>query len=76
MEAQMTTNDAAARKKSYDRVQELVATNLPLIFLVSPNILVAAQSTVGNFHPAILEPYVLWNAEQLFLRHAGAATCP
>jgi len=76
MEAQMTTRDPAARKTLYDRVQELAAQNLPLIFLVSPNILVAAQSTVGNFHPAILEPYVLWNAEQLFLRRAGAAQCP
>jgi peptide/nickel transport system substrate-binding protein len=75
MEAQMTTNDVAARKKSYDRVQEIVAQNLPFIFLVSPNILVAAQSTVGNFRPAILEPYVLWNVDQLFLERDGAAKC-
>jgi peptide/nickel transport system substrate-binding protein len=75
MEAQMTTPDVAARKKLYDRVQEIVAQNLPFIFLVSPNILVGAQSTVGNFRPAILEPYVLWNADQLFLRRAGAAKC-
>ncbi|MGB2635896.1 MAG: ABC transporter substrate-binding protein [Candidatus Acidiferrum sp.] len=75
MEAQMTTNDPATRKKLYDRVQEIVAHNLPFIFLVSPNILVAAQSTVGNFHPAILEPYVVWNADELFLGRAGAAKC-
>jgi ABC-type transport system substrate-binding protein len=76
MESQMTTTDPAARKKLYDRVQQLAAENLPLIFLVSPNILVAAQSKVGNFRPAILEPYVLWNADQLFLRRPGAAKCP
>jgi peptide/nickel transport system substrate-binding protein len=76
MEAQMTTSDFAARKRLYDRVQEIVAQNLPLIFLVSPNILVGAQSTVGNFHPGILEPYALWNADQLFLRRAGAGKCP
>jgi peptide/nickel transport system substrate-binding protein len=75
MEAQMTTSDPAARKRLYDNVQEIVAQNLPFIFLVSPNILVAAKSTVGNFRPAILEPYVLWNADQLFLRSAGAAKC-
>jgi peptide/nickel transport system substrate-binding protein len=75
MEAQMTTSDPATRKKLYDRVQEIVAQNLPFIFLVSPNILVAAQSTVGNFRPAILEPYVLWNADQLFLGGAGTAKC-
>jgi peptide/nickel transport system substrate-binding protein len=75
MESQMTTNDPAVRKKLYDRVQEIVAQNLPFIFLVSPNILVAAQSTVGNFRPSILEPYVLWNVEQLFLGPPGAARC-
>jgi peptide/nickel transport system substrate-binding protein len=75
MEAQMTTTDYAARKKLYDRVQELAAQNLPFIFLLSPNILVGAQATVGNFRPAILEPYALWNADQLFIRTAGAAKC-
>jgi peptide/nickel transport system substrate-binding protein len=76
MEDQMTTTDYAARKKLYDRVQELAAQNLPFIFLLSPNILVGAQVTVGNFRPAILEPYALWNVDQLFIRTAGAAKCP
>jgi peptide/nickel transport system substrate-binding protein len=76
MEAQMTTREYAARKKLYDRVQEIVAQNLPFIFLLSPNILVGAQSTVGNFRPGILEPYGLWNADQFFIRAPGAARCP
>jgi peptide/nickel transport system substrate-binding protein len=76
MEAQMTTGEYSARKKLYDRVQEIVAQNLPFIFLLSPNILVGAQSTVGNFRPGILEPYGLWNADQLFIRAPGAARCP
>ena len=75
METQMTTADPAARKKLYDRVQEIVSQNLPFVFLVSPNILVGAQASVGNFRPAILEPYVLWNADQLFLRQGGTAKC-
>jgi peptide/nickel transport system substrate-binding protein len=76
METQMTTADFATRKRLYDRVQGIVAQNLPFVFLVSPNILVGAQSSVGNFHPGILEPYALWNAEQLFLRRSGAGQCP
>jgi peptide/nickel transport system substrate-binding protein len=75
MEAQMATTDYAARKKLYDRVQELATQNLPFIFLLSPNILVGAQSAVGNFRPAILEPYALWNVDQLFVRAPGAAKC-
>ena len=73
MESQMTTTDYATRKKLYDRVQEIVAQNLPLVFLLSPDILVGSQSTVGNFRPGILDPYALWNIDEQFLRPAGAA---
>ncbi len=75
MRAQLVATRFTARKQAYDRVQELALQNLPLIFLLSPNILVAARPTVGNFRPAILEPYALWNADQLFVRPAGSATC-
>jgi hypothetical protein len=36
--------------------------------LASPNILAGAKNSIGNFHPAVLEPYVLWNVEQLYLK--------
>ncbi len=75
MRAQLIATSFAARKQAYDRVQELVSQNLPLIFLLSPNILVGARPVVGNFRPAVLEPYALWNADQLFVRPAGSATC-
>jgi hypothetical protein len=39
-----------------------------MIFLASPNILTGAKSNIGNFHPALLESYTLWNVDQLFLR--------
>ncbi len=75
MQTQMTSISYVVRKKLYDQVQELVAQNLPFVFLLSPNILVGAQASVGNFHPAILEPYCLWNADQLFLRPTDGAKC-
>lgn len=68
MEQQMVTPGYDARKKFYDRVQELLAEYQPMIFLASPDILVGAKNSVGNFHPAVLEPYVLWNVEQLYVR--------
>jgi peptide/nickel transport system substrate-binding protein len=69
MELQLRTPSYEQRKKLYDRVQEILAENQPMIFLASPDILAGAKNAVGNFHPAVLEPYVLWNAEQLFLRN-------
>ena len=68
MQQQMITLDYRKRKQVYDRVQEIIAEKLPVICLASPNILVGAKERVGNFRPAILDPYTLWNIEQLFVR--------
>jgi peptide/nickel transport system substrate-binding protein len=71
MEEQLTVTSYEQRKKLYDRVQEILAEFQPMIFLASPDILVAARNTIGNFHPAVLEPYVLWNVEQLYVRNTA-----
>jgi peptide/nickel transport system substrate-binding protein len=71
MRQQMITLDRVERKRLYDRVQQIAAENLPLICLASPNILVAARKNLGNFQPAILDHYTLWNAEQLYWRNGG-----
>ncbi len=68
MEQQLTATSTAQRKKLYDRVQEILVEHQPMIFLASPDILVGAKKNLGNFHPAVLEPYVLWNVEQLYRR--------
>jgi ABC-type transport system substrate-binding protein len=61
--------DQRQRKKPYDRVQEILDEYQPMIFLASPDVLAGAKNMIGNFHPAVLEPYVLWNVEQLYLRN-------
>jgi peptide/nickel transport system substrate-binding protein len=68
MRRQLVTRDPQERKRLYDRVQALVAESLPLIPLVSPNVLVATREGLGNFRPAILDHHVLWNADELFWR--------
>jgi peptide/nickel transport system substrate-binding protein len=68
MEQQLATPGFEQRKKLYDRVQQILADYQPMIFLASPDILTGAKNNIGNFHPAVLEPYVLWNVEQLFVR--------
>ncbi|MGC1482819.1 MAG: ABC transporter substrate-binding protein [Candidatus Acidiferrum sp.] len=68
MEQQLSTPGYEQRKKLYDRVQEILAENQPMIFLASPDVLVGAKNTLANIHPAVLEPYLLWNVEQFFFR--------
>jgi len=65
---QMSARTFEQRKKLYDRAQEILAEYQPMIFLASPDILTGAKNSVGNFHPAVLEPYILWNVEQLYLK--------
>jgi peptide/nickel transport system substrate-binding protein len=69
MQQQIVTLDYAKRKQLYDRVQQLISEQLPFIFLATPNILAAADPRVGNFHPAVLDPYTLWNADELYIRN-------
>lgn len=71
MEQQLASRTFDERKHIYDRVQEIINENQPLTFLASPDILSGAKKSIGNFRPTVLEPYVLWNVEQLYLRGAN-----
>jgi peptide/nickel transport system substrate-binding protein len=75
MQQQMVTLKYKDRKHLYDQVQEIIAANIPYVFLATPDIVVGAKKSLGNFRPAILDPNTLWNVEQLYYSgnaaHAG-----
>ena len=73
MNEQMVTLDYRKRKKLYDRVQQIISEQMPFIFLATPNILAGAKGEIGNFQPALLDHYTLWNADQLYLRNTERA---
>ena len=60
----------AERKKDMDRVQQIVAEQEPFIYLVYPNALVAISSRIEGAQPAVIEPELWWNVEDLRLRGA------
>jgi len=66
MQQQLITLRYKTRKRLYDRVQDIVAENLPVICVASPNILVGSKKGLGNFQPAIMEHYTLHNVEELY----------
>jgi len=74
IDEQMYARTFEQRKKLYDRAQELLWEYQPMIFLASPDILTGARNSVGNFRPAVLEPYVLWNVEQLYIKSGTVNT--
>ena len=70
---QMVTMDYKRRKQLYDRVQQLIADNLPVIFLATPDVLVGAKNDVGNFRPGVLDPFALWNTDELYFQRRSTA---
>ena len=66
MQQQLSTLDAGKRKGLFDRVQTILAEQVPFVFLAAPHILVAARGDLANFQPAVLDHYTLWNADQLY----------
>jgi peptide/nickel transport system substrate-binding protein len=67
MQDQLSALRPEKRKALYDRVQEILSDELPIICLASPDILVGAKNDVQNLKPAVLDPHTLWNSPELFL---------
>ena len=67
MGEQAAALDFTRRKAAYDRVQEIVAEQLPFIYLVHKNALVGVSPRVWNARPAVLQPQTFWNVDTLAL---------
>jgi len=67
MHLQATSRNEAVRKKAVDRVEQIVADEEPFIYLVYPNVLVAISPRMESVRPAVIEPGLWWNVEDLHL---------
>jgi len=67
MRAQASGVDPKKRKESFDRVQEIVAEQMPFIFLVNRNALSAVSSRVQGASPVVLHPQTFWNVERMMV---------
>ena len=65
MRAQASTMDNRERKKYFDRVQEIVADQLPFIYLVNKNALTGISPLLEDARPVALRPQTYWNIERL-----------
>jgi peptide/nickel transport system substrate-binding protein len=66
MQGQAASQDPHQRKAYFDKVQQILAEQAPMIFLVNPNALSAISSNLKNVTPALLRPQIYWNAERLY----------
>lgn len=67
MQKQMSTFNTAERHRLYNRVQQIETEQIPMVFLVAPNLLVAKSERLHNFQPAVLDSHTLWNADELYV---------
>jgi peptide/nickel transport system substrate-binding protein len=74
MRAQASSTDSIKRKRSFDRVQEIVHEQAPIIYLVNQNALSAVSAAVAGANPGILHPQTFWNAERLTLNPSTRAS--
>ena len=65
MLGQAATADHAARKASFDRVQEILREQAPVVCLLHPNALAAVSRSVAGTQPAAFFPHTFWDAERL-----------
>jgi peptide/nickel transport system substrate-binding protein len=62
---QATTPAFAGRKAAFDRVQQIFADQVPIIYLVYPDVLVGVAPHVSGASPSVLTPHLFWNVEYL-----------
>jgi peptide/nickel transport system substrate-binding protein len=71
IQLQHTSIDPAARKRAFDRVQEIVFEQQPIVYLVHPDVLVAISPRLRNVLPSPLPPHLYWNVEKISLAAAA-----
>ena len=65
MRTQSTEVDSNKRKAAFDKVQDIIVQQAPILYLVNKRTLAAASPKLRNLKPAILPPYLVWNIEEL-----------
>ncbi|MCW5982050.1 MAG: ABC transporter substrate-binding protein [Bryobacteraceae bacterium] len=61
MSEQAAAPTLAARKKAFDRVQEVLAEQVPIVFLLHPDVLLGVSPKVRGAAPSALPPHLFWN---------------
>jgi peptide/nickel transport system substrate-binding protein len=65
MQEQASAVDFKKRKAAFDRVQEIVADQVPFIYLVNKNALSAISISLQGGVPVVLRPQTYWNVEHM-----------
>lgn len=67
MRSQASETNPAARKRYFDRVQEIAWEQVPFLYLLNKNSLIAVAPSLHNVKPALVRPIAYWNIDSLSL---------
>jgi peptide/nickel transport system substrate-binding protein len=59
--------DLRERRTRFDRVQQIIATELPAISFAAPSLVTATSTRVDGIEPSPIHPYLLWRADTMRL---------
>jgi peptide/nickel transport system substrate-binding protein len=65
MLSQAVADNLAIRKKNFDRVQEILREQSPIVYLLHPNSLSAISAQVHGARPTPFFPHTFWDADHL-----------
>jgi peptide/nickel transport system substrate-binding protein len=65
MQAQAQAVDPAKRKASFDKVQQIVLDQAPILYLAYRDALLAISPVVKNAQPSLQRPQVVWNIDRV-----------
>jgi peptide/nickel transport system substrate-binding protein len=76
MKAQASDPEGSRRKALFDRVQEIVWEQAPILYLVNRHALVAVSPELANVRPSVLYPRLLWNVDEIHFARVTPAVLP
>ena len=67
MTKQSTSMNADERQRLFAEAQRIFAKHEPVLYFAAPKVILATSARVHGTTPSVLAPYLLWNAERLFV---------
>jgi peptide/nickel transport system substrate-binding protein len=73
MKQQSASMNADERRRLFAEAQRVFAEHEPVVYFAAPKVILATSARVRGVMPSVLAPYLLWNAERLFVSTAASA---
>jgi peptide/nickel transport system substrate-binding protein len=64
---QATSKDRGERRRLIIEAERVLAEHMPVLFFAAPKVILASSARVRGVTPSVLAPYILWNADMLWV---------